>query len=820
MKWGGVIMLSMLSDICLSNKEQYGTKASSLGELLKNGIQVPNGFALSLEFFMQFLEYNNFNYSTEDYLAYNEEIYNFILNGKFSSEMETELLRFFNDIHNKDVQGTYAVRSSALCEDSEAYSMAGMFSSFINLNSFQEIKTSIKKCYASLFNDKVIAYFVNNDLNFKDLKMCVIIQKFVVGDYSGVNFSVDTIDMDKDIMHINAVNGICDSYVSGKVSSAFYKINKKSGNILEEIDPENFVTPSKSIIDRLYKITLKIERIFDKYQDIEWTISHNNIYILQARPITTFKIKNFELMWQKEDDVNLTWYRECDKPYEPLINELSLIQGEALNEGFYAVGFQNFYTEYCVQNGYFFYRDKEMPNREQQEQNFLITLGDLHNEYKNIFQDIVLPELLLLKKDLDKYISRELSPQKTLDFFEKSMEYMKFTSSNHWPVTHGCDYVDTFMEYCKVITKDFNLDDFYDLVFNVSILNKEREFYIAMATEVNSNPILNKMFKACPYDELLYARLKKSSESKKLLQLMKDYIEQFGICNLDSDVISAYITPLLMEEPSKIIGHIRGFLNLNIKNFKGSIDDSLKNKDRIKFSILSTLDTENGEEFLNKLNLAEKAYLARDDHHYYFERMSKSYLRLALVEVEKILMSNEQIQYKEDIYFLTLNEIKEGMLNNNNFKNIINERKQLFNYQNKLLAPPTIGIELTQITAGIDENNEQGKNGSTEHTIILKGLSGLRKKVKAKVKMGMPIYLDEDCILVVPFTRCGELEPIVNRVKGIIVEGGSPFDHLGILAREMNIPVIYNVKNAMSILNDGDEVLLDGFLGEVNISKH
>jgi phosphoenolpyruvate-protein kinase (PTS system EI component) len=86
--------------------------------------------------------------------------------------------------------------------------------------------------------------------------------------------------------------------------------------------------------------------------------------------------------------------------------------------------------------------------------------------------------------------------------------------------------------------------------------------------------------------------------------------------------------------------------------------------------------------------------------------------------------------------------------------------------------------------------------------------------------MGMPTYLDEDCILVVPYTRCGELEPIVNRVQGIIVEAGSPFDHLGILAREMNIPVIYNVKNPMSILKYGDEVLLDGFVGEVNINKH
>ncbi|MCM1992233.1 PEP/pyruvate-binding domain-containing protein [Oceanirhabdus seepicola] len=812
-------MLSMLSELCLSNKNQYGSKASTLGELIKSGEEVPNGFALSSEFFMQFLEYNNFNYCTQDYLAYNEEIYNFILNGQFSYEMETNLLEFFNNIQSKEFQGKYAVRSSALCEDNDTYSMAGMFSSFINLNSFEEAKTSIKKCYASLFNDKVIAYFVKNNLNFKELKMCVIIQQFVVGDYSGVNFSVDTIDMDKDTMHINAVNGLCDDYVSGKASSAFYKINKKTGEVLDERIPENFHTPSKDIIDRLYEITLKIERIFGKYQDIEWTISDNKIYILQARPITTFRIKPFELKWQSEGEGNYTWYRECDKPYKPLINELSLILGDALNKSFYTVGFQDFYSEYCVQNGYFFYRDKEMVNQEQQEQNFLTMLEELHNDYKNIFQDIVLPELILLKKELDNYLARELSSQEALVFLEKSIEHMNFLASNHWPVTHGCDYLDTFMEYCKNINNDFNVDDFYDLVFNVSILNKERELYMGMANEVNSNPVLNKMFNACPYDEILHARLKKVSESGKLMQLIDEYIALFGICNLDSDVNSPYPEPLLVEEPSKIIGRIRGFLNLNINNFKSSIEESLKNKNRVKSSILSTLDEEKGQEFLNKLNLAEKAYLARDDHHYYFERMTKSYLRVALVEAEKILMRNEQIQHKEDIYFLTLNEIKDALLNGSDFKNPINERKQKFNYQKKLFAPPTIGKELVQNTYCIDENNEQGKRDSSEHTVILKGISGLRKTVKAKVKMGMPAYLNEECILVVPFTRCGELEPIVNHVKGIIVESGSPFDHLGILAREINIPVIYNVKNAMSILKDGDEVQLNGFVGEVKIIK-
>ncbi|WP_180964070.1 PEP/pyruvate-binding domain-containing protein [Haloimpatiens massiliensis] len=812
-------MLSMLIDLSLSDKNQYGTKASSLGELMNNGEEVPNGFALSSEFFIEFLKYNNFHYSIQDYVACNEEIYNFILNGQFSCKMETSLLRFFNNIQTKEVQEKFVVRSSALSEDNDTYSMAGMFSSYINLNSFEEVKNCIKKCYASLFNDKVIEYFVNNNLIFEDLKMCIIVQNFILGDYSGVNFSVDTIDMNEDIMHINAVNGLCDNYVSGKASSAFYKINKKNGEILDKKIPENFLSPSKNIIKRLYEITLKIERIFGKYQDVEWTITNDKIYILQARAITTFKIKNFQFNWQKEEDDNYTWYRESDIPYKPLINELNLIQGDALNSGFYATGFQDFYTEYCVQNGYFFYRDKKMLNREYQEQNFLAMIDELHNKYKNIFQDVVLPELLCIKKDLDNYIRKELSPQEVLIFLEKSISYMNFLSANHQPVTHGCDYLDTFMEYYKSINDDYTVEDFYDLVFNVSILNKEREFYIAMANEVNSNAILNKMFKNCQYNELLYSRLTRISESKNLLKLIKDYIALFGICNLDIDVNSPYLEPLLMEAPSKVIGHIRGFLDLNIKNFKASIENSLKNKKRIKANILRNLDKKEVEEFLNKLTLAEKAYLARDDHHYYFERMTKSYLRLALGETTKILMKNKQIQNKSDIYFLTLNEIKMGLLNSTDFRELINERKKLYNYQKKLFAPPTIGRNHTENTDCINENNEQDKEGFCEDAIVLKGLSGLRKKVNGKVKIGMPAYLEENSILVVPFTRCGELEPIVNFVKGIIVEVGSPFEHLGILAREMNIPVIYNVRNIMTYVRDGDEATLDGFTGEIKIIR-
>lgn len=796
-------MISKLSGVHLKNNNSYGNKACALGVLIKEGQKVPEGFALSSEFFMKYLQYNKINFNMEECLAYNKEIYEDIIKGEFSKAMDCELLSFFNELEIKEGGGSYAVRSSALCEDNEFYSMAGMFSSFINLSSFEEIKDAIKHCYGSLFQDRVIDYFIKNKLDFNDLRMGVIIQEFIIGDHSGVNFSVDTMDMNHEVMNLNVVNGICDNFVSGKKSSAFYKVHKKTGEILEERLPVDFSGLSQENLKELYEVTLSVENIFGKPQDIEWTIREDKIYILQARPITTLKIKGFNPIWINKEDENYTWYREADRPYEPLINELSLILGEALNKGFYETGFQDFYSEYCVQDGYFFYRDKEMQNAKEQKENFLRFIENLHKENKNIFQDIILPEILDFNMDLED----------SKAFLEKSIEYMEFLASKHQLVTHGCDYLEEFMDYCKGVDEKFNVDDFYDLVFNISILNKEREFYIKMAKEVQAKEVLLQMFQQCHYDEILYSRLKKIEESKGLFNLIEAYLQEFGLCILDSEVNSPYFEPLIMEEPSKIIGSIRSLLNSNLGEFNSSIGSSLENKAKVKERMLMKITHK--EEFLDKLNLAEKAYLARDNHHYYFERRSKSYVRLALEKAKTVLMDKKAIKNRADLYFLTLNEIKEGLVSNKSFGKIINERKEIFNYEKRLLMPELIGRRPKEDRNNLNEAKETEEKSINEEAILLNGISGLRKTVKGRIKIGIPMHLEEDCILVLPFTRCGDIMPIIKYVKGIIVEVGSPFEHLGIIAREMNIPVIYNVKDAMSLLKDGDWVKLDGKSGEI-----
>ncbi|MDT8716558.1 hypothetical protein IAI10_07810 [Clostridium sp. 19966] len=803
-------MISMLSDLSLTQKKKYGTKASSLGELIRNSINVPIGFALSSEFFDEFLKINNFEYSAQNYLICNEEIKRFILKAEFSEDMEVMLHRFFENIATDINQQQFAVRSSALCEDNENYSMAGMFSSFIELSSFEKIKMSIKKCYASLFSDKVMEYFADNNLNFKELKMAVIIQKFISGEYSGVNFSVDSIDMDKNMMHMNIVEGTCNNYVDGRAESIFYKVNKETGALVEKNLPEGMREPNIDVINRLYEKTIQVERIFNTYQDIEWTIKNGDIFILQARPITTFRNKEFKVNWENDNDSNYTWYKDGDKPYEPLVNELSLLEGEALNSGLHHAGTPNLYSYYCVQNGYFFFADREMQDSKQKKDKLLEKIKDLHKDYKNIFQDEILPKLLLYKNELDNYIRKRLTREETSEFLKKAVAYMQFLSCNHETVTHACDYMDAFIEYCKSIDEGIKIDDIYDLVFRISILNREREFYISMAEEIASNQVLLDMFMDCKYNKLLYSRIINEPKGEKLVEIIKDYIKNFGMCNMEEDINNPY-SQIILEAPEKVIGHVRRFLNFSAKNFKVSIENSLKNKEKVKNHLLSKLDENSKEEFLNRLSLAEKAYISRDNHHFYFERMIRSYIRPALHKAEEELLANASLSCSGDIYFLNLKEIEEGLKKAIDFSDIVRKRKSIFDWQKKLLVPDIIGKRPEE---DMLENNEKEDTYSD-----LKGISGLRKKVRGKVKVGIPKQLEQDAILVLPFTRCGELEAIFNHVVGIIVENGSPFEHLGIIAREMNIPVIYNVKNATSLLKEGDEVILDGINGIVTLIK-
>ncbi|BCN30850.1 PEP/pyruvate-binding domain-containing protein [Anaeromicropila herbilytica] len=98
-------MIKQLEKLSKADIPFYGSKAANLGELLNAGILVPQGFALSFEFFMEYLVYNNIHYLHQDYFAFGPEIKEKILKGSFSPEMEEHLMLYYHKL-NKSTKNT------------------------------------------------------------------------------------------------------------------------------------------------------------------------------------------------------------------------------------------------------------------------------------------------------------------------------------------------------------------------------------------------------------------------------------------------------------------------------------------------------------------------------------------------------------------------------------------------------------------------------------------------------------------------------------------------------------------------------------------
>jgi len=296
-----------------------GGKGANLGELIKIGIPVPDGFIILAGAFEGFLEENDINVEIKkswnrinikdiESVEENSEILrDLISKAKMPKKIEEEILKEFGKLRIKYV----AVRSSATAEDSKIDSWAGELETYLNTTK-ENLIENIKKCWSSLYTPRAIFYRFQRKLNHTPVSVAVVVQKMVQSDASGVCFTVHPVTKDKNQMVIEAAWGLGEILVSGQITPDTYVIEKDTLNILDKnINSQEkmivrskkgietiFVPKSKrekpklsaKLIKELAKLCIKIEDHYKYPQDIEWALENRKFYILQTRPITSLKI--------------------------------------------------------------------------------------------------------------------------------------------------------------------------------------------------------------------------------------------------------------------------------------------------------------------------------------------------------------------------------------------------------------------------------------------------------------------------------------------------------------------------------------------------
>jgi pyruvate, water dikinase len=339
-----------LDQVTLESLHQVGGKNASLGEMIQNlgslGINIPHGFAITVDAYWEFLNHNNLETSIRSIVAKIDtsnlvslrkggtQIRQLIRNGKFPQELEDEIISCYKDLSQlyKQEATDVAVRSSATAEDLPDTSFAGQQETYLNVRGNEGILESVRNCFASLFTDRAISYRQHFNFDHFDVALSVCIQKMVRSDLasSGVAFSLDTESGFKDAVIINGSYGLGEMIVQGAVSPDEFivfkptlekgfeaivekNLGKKDRKMIYGDDPGQLTRIVNVQKDHQHKFCLTdvqalelarwvcaIEKYYSTKKnhwcpmDIEWAVDGltNQLFIVQARPETIHSQKD------------------------------------------------------------------------------------------------------------------------------------------------------------------------------------------------------------------------------------------------------------------------------------------------------------------------------------------------------------------------------------------------------------------------------------------------------------------------------------------------------------------------------------------------
>ncbi|MBB1472009.1 MULTISPECIES: phosphoenolpyruvate synthase [unclassified Luteimonas] len=327
-----------LDDLRLTDLAQVGGKNSSLGEMIGNlarlGVSVPGGFATTADAFQAFVAHNDLHQRIFDKLATLDvedvpalnlagaEIRGWVIAAPLQAELEQEIRDAYAKLcaSNGGGEVAVAVRSSATAEDLPDASFAGQQETYLNVTGADDVVVKVKEVFASLYNDRAIAYRVHHGFKHEDVFLSAGVQLMVRSDIgaSGVLFTLDTESGFRDVVFITSSYGLGENVVQGAVNPDefyVYKPTLRQGKpailrrslgakqirmvysdqpgerVRNEDTPvalRNRFSIDDADVAELARQALTIEEHYGRPMDIEWAKdgASGKLFIVQARPET------------------------------------------------------------------------------------------------------------------------------------------------------------------------------------------------------------------------------------------------------------------------------------------------------------------------------------------------------------------------------------------------------------------------------------------------------------------------------------------------------------------------------------------------------
>ena len=846
-----------------------GGKGLNLGELSNiQGIQVPEGFCVTTVGYEQAIGKNGAFQTLLNQLAMlkieerdrigeiSKQIREVIMAVEIPVDVVESVAHYlshFGDEH------AYAVRSSATAEDLPYASFAGQQDTYLNVIGKENILQHIKKCWDSLFTDRAVIYRMQNGFDHNQVSICVVIQKMVFPEASGILFTADPITSNRKVLSIDASFGLGEALVSGLVSADNYKVKedeivekviatkklaiygrKEGGTERKKIAPnqQKFQTLTEQQIIQLARIGRQIEAYFGCPQDIEWCLVDDTIYIVQSRPITTLYPIPEVNDGENHVYVSVGHQQMMTDPLKPL--GISLFQLTSFGPRFQAGG--RLFVDVAQ-------RLASPASRE-----FLLnTIGESEPLIKDALMTVIERDnFIKLLPDDEKENSKRMPPAGSQPQIEndpaivtdliKNSEASIEELKQNIQMKSGSDVLSFILEDIQQLKKIlFDPQSMAVIMAGMNALSWINEKIEQWLGEKNAADVLSQSVQhnitsemglalldvadvIRPYPEVI-AYLQHVEDDRFLDELIQfkggekvrdaidAFLNKYGMrCSGEIDITKTRWS----EQPATIIpmilNHIRDFeYGASKRKFEEGLQEALKKEAELLERLQHLPDGEQKVEETKRMICNLRNFIGYREYpkygmiHRYF-----IYKQALLKEAEK-LVQNNVLDEIEDIYYLTFEELHEVVRTNKLDYKIIHKQKNAYKLYEKLTPPRVITSDGEIITG-----KYKRENLPAEAIVGLPVSSGVVEG-RARVILNMEdANLEDGDILVTAFTDPG-WTPLFVSIKGLVTEVGGLMTHGAVIAREYGLPAVVGVENATKLIKGGQRIRVHGTEGYIEV---
>lgn len=815
-------------------KEEIGAKAYNLVQLNEAGLRVPPFIIFEFDFFkeietIEFLKKKQAELENNQPLRKVSDDLREWLDDQFAHENKDEFMNYLASMTDQD---EFSVRSSASAEDGEDISFAGQFETILHVRK-SHLLNEVKLVLKSLYRESVLAYIKKHQLSIVDMKMNVIIQSMITGTMSGVYFTANP----KGLLNEHVVvigEGVGANIVEDKVPTTtityhpvddiFYYEKTEDSPLISDLEWR-----------QLTEMADKVNDYFGPAMDIEFTFYQDRLYILQLRPITSLP-KGERIVLDNSNIVEsypgvsspltISFVKEA---YRNIMRSLAqrLLVNEEKTIQAYEDTFKNMIAPvnnrlyYQIQNWY-----------------QLLQLLPFHKKLIPIWQDMLgvtnreIPEtpIKITKKQRSKLM------MKTFKEFLKADKNMEELNRNFIQIEEL--YYDAFANEITYQT----LWDLYDQL-NTTVMG---QWDITLMNDLNAFVYtgLLKKFTRADNGQTFIAGIDQIESLKpvKAMHSIVNYLQEDSNREIKEEIIQLEdedVWDFIASTDDPVIQEIKQFvalygdrapeeLKLETHTFRTHPELFIQ---LLKQHLLGEANIPQLPDKLDEKALESSnpfiAFLQRGAkkgiEHRESSRLNRTRLygmaRSIFLEIASLLEADGRLENAEDVFFLNLDELRAISFNEkiriDSAK--LDIRRQEYE-QNKQLP----AYSRLEFVGEIFDSFPQNINYEEEHAssrTLFNGIGCSNGQVQGEILLVEDVKRVKpedarDKIIVTKMTDPGWVYLLAS-AKGIIAEKGSLLSHTAIVSRELDIPAIVNVKNAMTIFREGEIVEINGQTGRI-----